>query len=75
MEELYLPVLGRCPGCRCPTFNKSNVHFTWREEDPNTRKILGGRTTSRRGTQQQFSVKYLFEEANTAKNFLLLENS
>ena len=71
MEELYLPVLARCPA-----FNKSNGHFTWREEDPlNTRKILEGGTTSHRGTQQQFSVKYLFGEANIAKNFLLLENS
>ena len=55
MEELYLPVLARCPA-----FNKSNGHFTWREEDPcrslNTRKILEGGTTSHRGTQQQFSV-------------------
>ena len=75
MEELYLPVLARCPRCQCPAFNKSNGHFTWREEDPNTTKILERRTTSRRGTQQQFSVKYLFGEANIAKNFLLLENS
>ena len=75
MEELYLPVLARCPRCQCPALNKSNGHFTWREEDPNTTKILEGRTTSRRGTQQQFSVKYLFGEANIAKNFLLLENS
>ena len=26
-----------------------------------------------RGTQRKFSVKYLFAEANIAKNFLLLE--
>ena len=29
MEELYLPVLARCPA-----FEKSNGHFTRREEDP-----------------------------------------